>query len=75
MTAPTWHNAEIVFVPAVACPHCHATRLITVRSDRGGDGSVSRKSICRRCSMRFVVVIEPAEENSEPLPEFGSDEN
>lgn len=44
-----------------------------MRSDRGGDGSVSRKSVCRECSQRFLVVIEP-EERFETLPEFGSDD-
>lgn len=64
MTAPTWQDAEIVFVPRIVCPHCGAPRPITVRSDKGGDGSISRKSICRGCSQRFVVVLEPPEENS-----------
>jgi hypothetical protein len=63
----TWTDAPLVFVPLPACPKCHATRPITIRSEQGGDGSTSRKSVCRRCGGRFVIVCEPPE----PLPEFG----
>lgn len=67
MTA--WSDAPLVFIEAVACPHCGAGKPITLRSVRcATDGSVARRSVCRRCSRRFVVVVEPPE----PLPDFGS---
>ena len=72
MTAPAWHACEIVFVPMVCCPHCGSPKPIVIRSEKGGDGSLSRKSICRSCSKRFVVVVEPPEEIIETLPNSGS---
>lgn len=69
--ADTWKDCEIVFIPRTQCPHCQSPRPIVIRSERGGDGSTSRKCVCRSCSRRFVVVIEPTEENSATLPEFG----
>lgn len=68
MTTAPWTDAPYVFVEAIACPYCGATRPITIRSESGGDGSIMRKSVCRRCSKRFRVVIENA------LPEFGNDD-
>lgn len=65
-----WSTAEIVYIPAVACPGCAALRPIIVRSQSEGDGSVSRRCVCRRCAERFVVVVEPPE----PLPEFGRED-
>ena len=64
----SWDEVECVFIEAVACPHCGSTKPITVRSEQNGDGSVTRKSICRRCSRRFKVVVEISEFE---LPPFG----
>ncbi|HJN08473.1 MAG TPA: hypothetical protein QF564_07255 [Pirellulaceae bacterium] len=61
----TWIDAPMVFVTAPACPVCLSVKPMIIRSEQGGDGSTSRKCVCRRCSSRFVLVIEP------PLPEFG----
>jgi len=61
--AESWADSPIVFVEAIVCPACGTPRPILVRSDKGGDGSTSRKCICRACSQRFVAVIE--------LPDFG----
>ncbi len=60
-----WDSAPLVFVTAPACPVCLSVKPMIVRSEQGGDGSTSRKCVCRRCSSRFVLVIEA------PLPEFG----
>jgi hypothetical protein len=53
-----WQDCPIVFVTLPACPYCGTTGFITVRSEANGDGSVTRKSVCRRCSERFKLVIE-----------------
>ena len=67
MTA--WSGAPIIFVHAICCPRCKALRPIIVRSSPiEADGSRSRRCICRRCSQRFVVVIEPPGD----VPDFGS---
>ena len=66
----TWSDAPLVFVDAVRCPYCHTTRKpIIIRSARGGDGSSSRKHVCRVCGRRWILVIEPPEDT---LPHFGS---
>jgi hypothetical protein len=63
----TWQDAPLVFITAAACPACGAGKPLIVRSEANGDGSTTRKAICRRCSERFKIVVE--------LPEFGSDED
>jgi len=60
----TWDTAPILFMAAIACPYCGAPRPIVIRSARGGDGSTSRKCVCRKCAGRFVLVVE--------LPEIGN---
>lgn len=62
--AESWLTAPIVFVVAPACPLCRAPRPIVVRSEQNGDGSVTRKAICRQCSTRFKICVE--------LPEIGN---
>lgn len=64
-----WTDAPLIFTEAVPCPHCGTTRKpIVIRTERGGDGSRSRKQVCRVCSRRWVLVIEPPE----GLPDSGS---
>lgn len=65
--AESWTDAPCIFIEAPACPACQALRPIIVRSEANGDGSTTRKAICRRCSERFKIVVE--------LPEFGNSEN
>lgn len=62
-TTGAWSDAPLVFVEAIACPRCGSGRPITVRSQTEADGSVSRKSICRQCSGRYIAVVEPPEKN------------
>jgi DNA-directed RNA polymerase subunit RPC12/RpoP len=57
-----WQSTPLAFIqapPPITCPHCGATRPITVRSVDQGDGSRLRLQLCRRCSGRFRVVVEP----------------
>ena len=68
MTAPVWSSAPIAFFKLPACPFCGSPDRITVRSSREADGSTSRKTICRQCSQRYVLVLEPGE----GLPRSGS---
>ena len=60
-----WSDAPLVFVTEIHCPSCLSPRPIIVRSVAGGDRSRSRRCVCRSCSGRFILVIEPS------LPEFG----
>lgn len=60
-----WTDAPYVFTTLTSCPHCGTTRKpIVIRTERGGDGSRSRKQVCRVCSRRWVLVIEEPLENA-----------
>jgi hypothetical protein len=59
-----WADVPAIVVYAPACPSCRALRPIIVRSEANGDGSTTRKAICRRCSERFKIIVE--------LPDFGN---
>lgn len=60
----SWIGVPYVFVivpepPPIVCPCCESTETpIYVRTDQNGDGSVTRRSICRSCSERFKLVVE-----------------
>lgn len=61
MAGGGWAEAPYVFIPLPSCPHCGSyQRPITIRSESGGDGSTTRKSVCRHCGGRFLLVLEPA---------------
>jgi hypothetical protein len=62
----SWLTSPTIFLVAPACPHCRAPRPIIVRSEAGGDGSITRKCVCRRCSAKFKIVLE--------LPNPGNDD-
>jgi hypothetical protein len=47
-----------VFCQRPRCPECDSIELHTYRSDQGGDGSVSRRTRCRKCDHKFIVVWE-----------------
>ncbi len=59
-----WSTVEVVFVTRPQCPHCHALEYVTTKSEPNGDGTVTRKAICRTCSQPFKISVE--------LPEFGN---
>lgn len=61
MSARIWDTAPHAFFALPSCPFCGSPERITVRSTRENDGSVSRKTICRACSGRYVLVLEPDE--------------
>lgn len=63
--AESWADVEWCFVTAPACPHCGCPRYKTIRSITTGDGSTTRKAICRECDSRFKICVE--------LPNFGSE--
>lgn len=58
-----WADAPIQFIPIVVCQFCGSPDLMRVRTESGGDGSFSRKLICKKCSRKNLVVYE--------LPETG----
>ena len=61
-----WANVPLTYIVAIHCPACLAVRPISVRSAANGDGSTTRRYVCRECSGRFIIVVE--------LPISGKDE-
>lgn len=61
-----WEGQPMVFVTIPACPHCGSFKRATIRSERNGDGSRTRKTICRKCKGKYLLIAEP------PLPDSGS---
>ena len=61
-----WTEAPIQFIPIVTCQFCGSVDLMRIRTESGGDGSFSRKLICKVCSRKNLVVYE--------LPDSGKDE-
>jgi hypothetical protein len=66
MARESWVDVPLVTVIAPACPWCRALKPIPVRSEQNGDGSVTRRCVCRECSKRFKLLIE--------IPNFGNPE-
>lgn len=65
-----WNSEPMIFLPRLRCPRCGSLRTpLRIRSANGGDGSVSRKYICRDCGGRFLAVFDPQ------LPVLGMTEN
>jgi transcriptional regulator NrdR family protein len=61
MTA-TWSAVPVVVIPRSRCPHCGDLAPPHIyRSQAGGDGSTTRRCICRRCSRRYEILIDPDE--------------
>lgn len=55
-----WRDVPMLFLPRLRCPSCGSLRTpLLVRSADGGDGSVSRKYVCRDCGRRFLCVLDP----------------
>lgn len=61
----TWQDAPtitiwIVPTPPTPCPNCGHSKPVIVRTEANGDGSSTRKCVCRRCSRKFKVAVELA---------------
>jgi hypothetical protein len=62
----TWDTAPMIFVVRPACPACGRLDYRRVRTEDNGDGSATRKVICKGCSAKYKIVVE--------LPETGNGE-
>lgn len=65
MASSSWQDAPTVTIfvvpaPPAPCPQCGYQKSIITRTDDNGDGSSTRKCVCKRCSSRFKVVVEIA---------------
>lgn len=51
-------SLRYVFIERTRCPVCGSADLQTVRSKNQGDGTVERRTQCRGCFHKFIVVVE-----------------
>jgi hypothetical protein len=47
-----------VFIDRARCPECGSCDLQSYRTDSNGDETVTRRTFCRECFFRFLVVVE-----------------
>ena len=57
-TADAAEHDRYVFVERARCPRCGSLKLKTTRTERHGDESVTRHTVCRECGAKFYVVVE-----------------
>lgn len=70
MTKSSWRSVPVVHVPRPRCPACGTPEYPRlVRSVANGDGSQTRRCVCRHCGQRFVLVMDP------DLPTTGSNDD
>ena len=55
----------MIVIPIALCPHCGGDDHERVRTCDNGDGTTTRRVLCRNCGERFKILLE--------LPEAGSD--
>lgn len=48
----------MVYVQIPCCPSCGHTRYIKLKTLAGGDGSRCKRVICKRCVLRYIIVLE-----------------
>lgn len=53
-----WATAEQVEITLPACPNCDCLDYRKVRTDPNGDGSRTRKVICKGCKSPYKIVVE-----------------
>jgi hypothetical protein len=59
--SPPFDAAELlryVFMERPRCPVCGSADLRTIRSQDQGDGTIQRRTQCRVCFHKFIVVVE-----------------
>ncbi len=74
MSVSTWLDCPAVFVPIPRCAHCGHHGHIAIRSmPTESDGSKTLRVVCKRCSGRYLIVSEPADEEDSftDLPRYG----
>jgi hypothetical protein len=62
-----WTVAPIVFVTLPVCPSCGSPAYRRTRTETNGDGSATRKVVCRECSEPYKISVE--------MPDTGNDED
>ena len=47
-----------VYVERPRCPECQSVQILAYKTIDGGDGSLSRYTLCRSCHAKFILVME-----------------
>lgn len=70
-----WKQAAIVYIPHVTpvCPYCESQSFTITKTEKGGDGSIARKTVCNACSRLVLIVCEPTEPIDVVLPNLASE--
>jgi transposase-like protein len=53
-----WERVPLVFIERARCPSCESANIETLRTYQNGDDTVTRRTRCRSCGKRFLVVVE-----------------
>jgi hypothetical protein len=57
-TTDAGKSLRYVYVERARCPRCGFADLQTIRSKDQGDGTRQKRTVCRHCFHRFIVVLE-----------------
>jgi hypothetical protein len=66
--AEPWADTFSIRLPLACCPFCDATERVRVRTNVRGDGATERLCVCRQCSRRYRIIVDPALPLSGMLP-------
>ena len=55
-----WSTAEMVFVTLPTCPACGATGYHRIRTAANGDGSRTKRVVCRLCGETKAIIRDAA---------------
>lgn len=57
----SWADAPVLSVVRAHCVHCGSEDLYVTKSENNGDGSVTRKAVCKECSGLTKICVEMPE--------------
>jgi hypothetical protein len=50
--------SRYVYIEKAKCPECGSVDVKTTRSTDQGDGSISRRTVCKSSGYHFFVIVE-----------------
>jgi len=57
-----WSTTPICFIPVTplpGCPYCGSRERVFIRSVAYGDGAREQRFVCRVCSTRYRIGVDP----------------
>jgi hypothetical protein len=61
-----WSSVPTVFIVVATCPRCGCCEYDRTKTADNGDGTRTRKVICRACSQPYKISVEMPEPGNEP---------